>query len=69
MAAKVYIVNYAHESDHKVFFCDYDHEQKNHQIISGGKLVKYALEADVKVFIVNYAHEASIKIRRNNFPK
>ena len=69
MAAKVYIVNYDHQADHKVYFCDHDHQQKNHQIIAGGKLVNYDHQADVKVYIVNYDHQASIKILRKNFPK
>ena len=69
MAAKVFIVNHDYQADHKVYFCDHDYQQKNHQIIAGGQLVNHDYQADVKVFIVNYAHEASIKIRRNNFPK
>jgi hypothetical protein len=69
MAAKVFIVNYASEADYKVFFVNYSSEQKNHQLIAGGKLVKYKSEGDVTVFIVNYASEATIKILRENFPK
>lgn len=69
MAAKVFITKYEHQADRKVFFVDYDHKQKNHQIIAGGKLVKYEHEADVKVFIVNYDHQADICIMRKNFPK
>lgn len=67
--AKVFIVNYKSESDHTVFFCDYQSDQKNHQLIEGGKLVKYKSDADIKVFIVKYASDANIKIMRKNFPK
>lgn len=69
MAARVFITKYGHEADYKVFFVNYEHEQKNQQIIAGGKLVKYSHEADAKVFIVNYKHEADICIMRKNFAK
>ncbi len=67
--AKVFIVNYKSESDHTVFFCDYQSDQQNHQLLEGGKLVKYKSEAEIKVFIVKYSSEASIKIMLKNFPK
>jgi hypothetical protein len=67
--AKVFIVKYESQADHKVFFVDYDSQQKNHQIISPGELVGYESQANVKVFIVNYESQASIKILRKNFPK
>ncbi len=69
MAAKVFIVNYEYQADYKVFFVDYESEQKNHQIISGGKLVKYVNEANCKVFVVKYKYQANIMIMRKNFPK
>lgn len=69
MLAKVFIVNYESQCDYKVFFCEYQSQQKNHQIIEGGKLVQYASQADVKVFIVKYESQADIKIMRKNFPK
>lgn len=67
--AKVFIVKYERQADHKVFFVDYDSQQKNQQIISPGELVDYESQADVKVFIVNYESQAGIKILRKNFPK
>lgn len=67
--AKVFIVKYEHQADHNVFFVDYDHQQKNQQIISPGELVDYEHQAEIKVFIVKYPHQASIKILRKNFPK
>ncbi len=67
--ARVFIVQYEGQADHKVFFVDYDSQEKNQQIISPGELVDYEGQADVKVFIVNYEGQASIKITRKNFPK
>jgi uncharacterized protein YaiI (UPF0178 family) len=67
MPAKVFIVDYAHKADYKVFFVDHKHQEKNAQIIANGKLVNYAHQADAKVFIVDYAHKADIKITRANF--
>ena len=67
--AKVFIVNYASEADYKVFFVNFDSDQKNHQLILGGKLVKFKSDADIKVFIVKFASEATIKIMQKNFPK
>lgn len=69
MSAKVFIVKYENQADYKVFFVNYEHQQKNHQIISGGKLVNYEHQADCKVFVVKYEHQANIKILRKNFPK
>lgn len=69
MTAKVFIVNRDYQADHRVFFVDRDYEQKNHQIISPGKLVNRDYEANVKVFIVERDYQATIKIMRKNFPK
>ena len=48
MAAKVYIVDYKSQADYCVYFVDYSSQEKNHQIIEGGKLVKYKSQADCK---------------------
>jgi len=69
MVAKVHIVKYNSEADYKVHFVDSNGQQKNHQIIAGGKLVQYASQADVKVAIVEYASQADICITRKNFPR
>jgi hypothetical protein len=69
MAAKVFIVKYESQADYKVYFVNYESQQKNHQIIAGGKLVQYESQADVKVFIVKYESQANIKILQKNFPK
>ncbi len=69
MAAKVFIVKYESQADYKVCFVDYENQQRNHQIIAGGKLVNYESQADCKVFIVKYELQADIKILRKNFPK
>ncbi len=66
--AKVFIVSYESQANHKVYFCDYESQQRNHQIISAGELVKYESQADIKVFIVQYESQATIKILRKNFP-
>ena len=69
MSAKVFIVQYETQADYKVFFVDSDSQQKNQQIIAGGKLVDYESQADAKVFIVDYASQANVLITRKNFPK
>ncbi len=69
MGAKVFMVNYESQADYRVYFVDYESQQKNHQIIENGKLVDYESQADVKVFIVNYESQADIKILRKYFPK
>lgn len=69
MAAKVFIVDRDYQADHRVFFVEREYEQKNHQLISPGKLVSRDYEADLKVFIVEREYQATIKILRKNFPK
>jgi hypothetical protein len=69
MPAKVFIVSYKSDADYPVFFVDHRSDEKNAEIIKGGKLVKYKSDADVKVFIVNYKSDAKICILRENFPK
>lgn len=67
--AKIFIVKYESQCDFKVYFCNYESQQKNHQLIAGGKLVNNESQADIKVFIVNYESQAQIKIMRKNFPR
>jgi hypothetical protein len=67
--AKVFIVEYESQCDHKVYLCDSESQQENQQIIEGGELVPYESQADVKVFLVDYESQAEIKITRENFPK
>ena len=69
MAAKVYIVDYKSQAYYCVYFLYYSSQEKNHQIIEGGKLVKYKSQADCKVFIVDYKSQADICIQRKNFPR
>ena len=68
MANKIYITNYQSQADYKVFFVNYESQEKNAQIIKGCKLTNYQSQADCKVFIVNYESQADIKIMRKNFP-
>ncbi|NLK50116.1 MAG: hypothetical protein GX294_05655 [Candidatus Cloacimonetes bacterium] len=67
--AKVFIVNYESKADYKVYFVNYASQEKNANIIAGGKLVKSESQANVKVFIVKYESKAQIKILHKNFPK
>ena len=53
---------------YKVFFVNYESQERNAQIIKGCKLTNYQSQADCKVFIVNYESQADIKIMRKNFP-
>jgi hypothetical protein len=67
--AKVFIVKHESQADYKVCFVNHDSQQKNHQIITGGMLVKNESQANVKVFIVKHESQAEIKITQKNFPK
>ncbi len=66
-APTVMIVNSPYEADHKVFMVQSDYQQKNHQLIAGGKLVTSS--PNVRVCIVKSEYEADIKITHKNFPK
>jgi hypothetical protein len=68
MAKKVSIVEHEKDADYKVYFCDEEHQQKNHELIAGAKLVLKKERADVKVIIVEHEHRANIHIMRKNFP-
>ena len=68
MAKKVSIVEHEKDADYKVYFCDQEHKQKNHELIAGAKLVLKKERADVKVIIVEHEHRANIHIMRKNFP-
>ncbi|MFB0925607.1 MAG: hypothetical protein QMB65_10050 [Vicingaceae bacterium] len=48
---------------------DHNHQEKNHQIIEGGSLVKHSHQADVKVYIVDHSHQGDVHIMRKNFPR
>lgn len=61
--------NMRSKADYTVFFVDHKSQEKNADIIGGGKLVKYESQSDVKVFVVKYASKASIKIMRQHFPR
>ncbi len=69
MAAKVFISDSKYQADYKVFFVDSKFQEKNAEIIKGGKLVSSRYQADVKVFIVDSKYQADILITRQNFPK
>ncbi|HOJ44622.1 MAG TPA: hypothetical protein PK340_01105 [Bacilli bacterium] len=67
--ANVFIVRQEYQADYKVFFVDQAYQEKNAEIIKGGKLVNQEYQANVKVFIVDQEYKANIKILRQNFPK
>lgn len=68
-AARVFIVKHDYQADYKVYFVDHDYQEKNAEIIKGGKLVSADYQADVKVCIVDHDYQGDIKITRKNFPK
>lgn len=67
--AKVFIVDRESNADYKVFFVDRESDERNAQIVAGGKLVNRDSEADVKVFIVDRESNSNIKIMRRHFPR
>jgi hypothetical protein len=67
MSGRVMIVDQAYEADYKVWFCDGEYNQRNHQLLQGCQLVTYS--PDVKVVIVQSEYEADICITRQNFPR
>jgi hypothetical protein len=67
--ARVFIVDSEYKADRKVFFVDSESQEKNTQIIAGGKLADSEYQADLKVFIVNSEYQADIKIMRKHFPR
>lgn len=69
MAAKVWMANSKYDADYKVYFVESRFQEKNAEIIAGGKLVSNKYQADVKVFIVQNKYDAQILITRKNFPK
>jgi len=69
MPAKVFIVDSKYQCDYKVFFVDSKYQEKNADIIKGGKLVSSKYQADVKVYVVDSKYQADILITRQNFPK
>lgn len=68
MAKKVSVVEHEKDADYKVYFCDREQKQKNHELIAGAKLVVNDERADVRVIIVEHEEQAKIHILRKNFP-
>ncbi len=68
MAKKISIVEHEKDADYKVYFCDQEYKQKNHELIAGARLVVRNDHADVKVIIVEKEEQANIHILRKNFP-
>lgn len=69
MAPKVWLAQSKYDADYCVYFVNNRYEEKNAEIIAGGKLVSSKYSADVKVCIVNNKYDAKILIMRQNFPK
>ena len=68
MGGKVFIVNQEYKAQYKVFFVNYEYQEKNAELLKGCKLVSQEYQADIKVFIVKYEYQANIKIMRKHFP-
>ncbi len=66
---KVIFVKFESQADYKVFFCNQDSQQRNHQMIQGAELVKNDSQADLKLFVVKFDSQADIKITQKNFAK
>lgn len=66
---KVFIVQNKYEADYTVCFVNNNFDEKNADIIKGGKLVNNKHEANVKIFIVNNKYEGKILITHANFPR
>ena len=69
MAAKIFLVKHPGKAKYKLCFVNHEGQQKNHQIILGGKLVKTEGQADTKIFVVKHPGQADILITHKNFPK
>lgn len=68
MAKKVSVVEHEKDDDYKVYFCDRENKQKNHELIAGAKLVENKELADFRVMIEEHQQQAKIHILRKNFP-
>lgn len=69
MPAKVFLVSSKYDADYTVYLVDSKYDEKNAEIIKGGKLVSSKYDANVKVFLVSSKYDAKILITRENFPK
>lgn len=69
MAGRIFITKYQGQADHKVYFTDYEGQQKNAELLRGCTLTDYEGQADLKVYITEYQGQASIIITRKNFPR
>ena len=66
---RIFIVNEEYKANYNVCLVNHSFEEKNSELISGGRLVTNEYEADKKLFIVNHEDLADIKITRENFPR
>jgi hypothetical protein len=64
---KVFITDRENRANYKVFFVRSDAQQKNHQLIYPGELVRSENQAEFKVFITDRENNADIKITPKNF--
>jgi len=69
MAGTVYITKYEGQADWKVYFTDYEGEERNTELLRGCSLTSYENQASVTVYITDYESEATIVITRRNFPR
>lgn len=68
MANLVWICDYPGRAKYKVYFVNYESQERNAAILKNCKLAKSEGQADIKVYIVQYEGQADIKIMRKNFP-
>lgn len=66
-APKIQVVSSESQADYNVYIVNSDSQQKNHQVIVGGKLVTSS--PTVKIYLVKSESQADIKITQKNFPK
>ena len=56
-------------ANYKVFMVGFESQQKNHQLIANGLLVRSESQAEIKIYLVKTQSQADILICAKNFPK
>lgn len=66
---KVWIAGNKCDADYTVFFVDNKSDERNAELIKGGKLVNNKWDSNLKIYIVKNKCDAKILITRQNFAK
>lgn len=66
---KAWIAGNKCDADYTVFFVDNKSDERNAELIKGGKLVNNKWDSNLKVYIVKNKCDAKILITRQNFAK